>query len=221
MNEKSAMTADARAQLRARLLIAIADEERTDEADQCANLDLLREAASLLVEPESPAQLEGPAGGAPAAVDERSTERATAESTGTLCVQCDGNGVIKIPGGISECPTCKGRCWAPAPSEAEQQIVDCGMLMCPYEAKLKAAEQQIADLTRELALQKQFTTNAEREFLSAKARLAVLEAREGALHLTGADYCPACLRTYRRAGHADDCGALAICDDHCTCGKVK
>lgn len=29
-----------------------------------------------------------------------------------LCPTCGGNGVLKIPGGVSECPQCQGRCWA-------------------------------------------------------------------------------------------------------------
>jgi hypothetical protein len=28
-----------------------------------------------------------------------------------LCPNCHGNGVVKIPGGVSECPACKGLCW--------------------------------------------------------------------------------------------------------------
>ena len=36
-----------------------------------------------------------------------------------LCSLCEGNGVLKIPGGISECPRCKGRCWASEPPEGD------------------------------------------------------------------------------------------------------
>lgn len=35
--------------------------------------------------------------------------------TEVLCQQCGGNGVIKIPGGISTCPHCDGRCYEPQP----------------------------------------------------------------------------------------------------------
>lgn len=29
-----------------------------------------------------------------------------------LCATCGGNGVVKIPGGVSVCPGCHGECWA-------------------------------------------------------------------------------------------------------------
>ena len=63
-------------------------------------------------------ELNGPASGAPAAVDERSTERATAESTGNICPTCaadehyiperDGRRCIEHPKGDHElvCITC-------------------------------------------------------------------------------------------------------------------
>lgn len=33
--------------------------------------------------------------------------------TDVLCTKCGGNGVVKIPGGVSECPRCEGRCYEP------------------------------------------------------------------------------------------------------------
>lgn len=38
--------------------------------------------------------------------------------TEVLCQQCGGNGVIKIPGGVSQCPRCDGRCYDPAEASA-------------------------------------------------------------------------------------------------------
>jgi hypothetical protein len=44
--------------------------------------------------------------------------------TDELCRQCEGNGVVKIPGGISVCPRCEGRSYEPAaPTEREPQKV--------------------------------------------------------------------------------------------------
>lgn len=33
--------------------------------------------------------------------------------TEVLCQKCGGNGVVKIPGGVSTCPRCDGRCYEP------------------------------------------------------------------------------------------------------------
>ena len=33
--------------------------------------------------------------------------------TEVLCTICGGNGVVKIPGGVSQCPRCEGRCYEP------------------------------------------------------------------------------------------------------------
>lgn len=41
--------------------------------------------------------------------------------TEMLCQQCDGNGVITIPGGVSTCPHCEGDCYEP---EASDQAID-------------------------------------------------------------------------------------------------
>src|SRR5262245_57420230 len=30
-----------------------------------------------------------------------------------LCKVCEGNGVLKIPGGVSVCPRCRGTCYEP------------------------------------------------------------------------------------------------------------
>lgn len=30
-----------------------------------------------------------------------------------LCPTCQGDGAVKIPGGLSVCDTCHGDCWAP------------------------------------------------------------------------------------------------------------
>ena len=38
-----------------------------------------------------------------------------------LCSQCGGNGVINIPGGMSECPRCDGDCWEPLARKAVSQ----------------------------------------------------------------------------------------------------
>lgn len=35
-----------------------------------------------------------------------------------LCKVCGGNGVVKIPGGISTCDRCKGDCWDPSPARS-------------------------------------------------------------------------------------------------------
>ncbi len=37
-------------------------------------------------------------------MSDRLTERA-------LCSECHGNGSVRIPGGVSVCPRCDGRCW--------------------------------------------------------------------------------------------------------------
>jgi len=42
-------------------------------------------------------------------IAKRLKERKEAESK--LCPTCHGNGTVKIPGGVSVCPTCNGRCW--------------------------------------------------------------------------------------------------------------
>lgn len=59
-----------------------------------------------------------------AALDARGEANPTALppwSQRELCRECDGNGVVKIPGGVSVCPRCKGDCWewaaSPAPKE--------------------------------------------------------------------------------------------------------
>lgn len=36
-----------------------------------------------------------------------------------LCSVCEGNGVVKIPGGVSVCSRCHGDCWEPDPSVAD------------------------------------------------------------------------------------------------------
>ncbi len=42
--------------------------------------------------------------------------------TEVLCQKCGGNGVVKIPGGISQCPRCDGRCYEPdAASSSDEQ----------------------------------------------------------------------------------------------------
>ena len=33
--------------------------------------------------------------------------------TDVLCTRCGGNGVVKIPGGVSTCDRCEGRCYEP------------------------------------------------------------------------------------------------------------
>lgn len=35
--------------------------------------------------------------------------------TPQLCSVCEGNGVVKIPGGVSTCDHCDGKCYEPAP----------------------------------------------------------------------------------------------------------
>lgn len=37
----------------------------------------------------------------------------TDATTRALCLCCEGNGVIKIPGGVSLCPRCDGDCYDP------------------------------------------------------------------------------------------------------------
>lgn len=44
--------------------------------------------------------------------------------TEVLCTKCGGNGVIKIPGGMSECPHCEGRCYEPAPPSFVRVIAE-------------------------------------------------------------------------------------------------
>ena len=38
--------------------------------------------------------------------------------TEVLCMRCGGNGVVKIPGGVSTCDHCEGRCYEPEQSPA-------------------------------------------------------------------------------------------------------
>ena len=50
--------------------------------------------------------------------DERKSKRWT-----VLCTKCGGNGVVKIPGGVSTCDRCEGRCYEPesAPADLEAE----------------------------------------------------------------------------------------------------
>ncbi len=51
-----------------------------------------------------------------------SSETATGKRwTEVLCQKCGGNGVVKIPGGVSQCPRCDGRCYEPAPGPATEE----------------------------------------------------------------------------------------------------
>lgn len=48
--------------------------------------------------------------------------------TDELCQKCGGNGTIKIPGGVSECPHCQGRCYEPesTPQSPQQDTPEAG-----------------------------------------------------------------------------------------------
>ena len=43
------------------------------------------------------------------------------DSLRELCSVCGGNGVVKIPGGISVCPRCDGECWEPLEARAGER----------------------------------------------------------------------------------------------------
>jgi hypothetical protein len=45
-----------------------------------------------------------------------------------LCATCGGNGTLKIPGGVTTCPICDGKCWAESVSVVEGLKVEEGLM---------------------------------------------------------------------------------------------
>jgi hypothetical protein len=52
-----------------------------------------------------------------------------------LCAHCGGNGVVKLVGGVSVCPRCRGECYEPGCSRCAAQ-----------SSRLRSLEQRLRDL---------------------------------------------------------------------------
>jgi hypothetical protein len=65
-------------------------------------------------------------GDPPVAEQEKEPTKAQVDCGFCLCSQCQGNGVLKIPGGVTVCKRCNGRCWEPSspPASASSVLVE-------------------------------------------------------------------------------------------------
>jgi hypothetical protein len=128
-----------------------------------------------------------------------------------LCAHCGGNGVVKLVGGVSVCPRCRGECYEPGCSRCAAQ-----------SSRLRSLEQELVT-ERRLRMEDGHTA------IKAQADLASLEQRlrdlEGALkavteHMDraggdgyGMPECPWCRAQGSRDGdenyHNGDCELAA------------
>jgi hypothetical protein len=79
------------------------------------------EASAIWAGPAAAAMLERLADELDAALSASAVSAQTPQGERRLCAACGGNGVVKIPGGVSVCDRCHGDCWEPPAAVRENK----------------------------------------------------------------------------------------------------